>query len=77
MQLTTKDLLYLTDEMSWELLAMKKCHHFARECQDRQIADQIDRIGQMHQRHFETILNQIQAAAGNVGANQAGTSLTQ
>lgn len=29
MPLTTKDLNYLKDEMSWELLAFKKCHHYA------------------------------------------------
>lgn len=73
MQITTKDLSYLTDELSWELLAMKKCYHFARECQDPQIAQQLDQIGQMHQRHYETILKHLQVATGN--SQPMGTSM--
>lgn len=67
MQISSKDLNYLTDELSWELLAMKKCHHFAQECQDPQIAQTIERIGQMHQRHYETLLAQLQSATGASG----------
>ncbi|MBA4493709.1 hypothetical protein ACFO25_04860 [Paenactinomyces guangxiensis] len=64
MQISSKDLNYLVDELSWELLAMKKCYHYARECQDPQIAQMIDRVGQMHQQHYETILSQLQSASG-------------
>ncbi|SFI87509.1 hypothetical protein [Thermoflavimicrobium dichotomicum] len=64
MQISTKDLQYLTDEMSWELLAMKKCHHYATECQDQQIAQLMNQIGQMHQQHYETLLAQLQSATG-------------
>jgi type I site-specific restriction endonuclease len=63
-QISTKDLQYLTDEMSWELLAMKKCHHAAREVQDPAIATLINQVGQMHQRHYETLLVQLQMATG-------------
>ncbi|TCS96924.1 hypothetical protein [Hazenella coriacea] len=75
MQLSSKDLLYLTDEMSWELLAMKKCHHFAQECQDPQIAQIINQMGAMHQRHYETLLSQVQTASHQTGANPTSTMM--
>lgn len=67
MQLSNKDLSYLKDEMSWELLAFKKCHHFAQECQDPQIKKKLDEIGKIHQRHYQTLLNHVQQASGTTG----------
>lgn len=58
--ITTKDCLYLKDQLSWELVAMKKCHHFAQECQDQEIRQAIDRAGQMHQRHYQLLLKHLQ-----------------
>ncbi len=58
--ITTKDFLYLKDQLSWELLAMKKCRHFAAECSDPEIAAAIDKAGQMHQRHYGLILRHLQ-----------------
>ncbi len=57
--ITTKDHLYLKDQLSWELIAMKKCRHFAQECTDPEIANAIDRAGQMHQRHYELLLKHL------------------
>jgi hypothetical protein len=67
--ISTKDALYLTDMMSWNLLAMKKAHFFASQCQDPEVVAAIERAGQMHQRHYERILRHLQHA------NQANTSL--
>ncbi|RAK18610.1 hypothetical protein B0I26_10930 [Anoxybacillus vitaminiphilus] len=58
--ISTKDSLYLTDMMSWNLLAMKKAHFFASQCQDREIVAAIERAGQMHQRHYQKILSHLQ-----------------
>ncbi|MFC4767852.1 hypothetical protein [Effusibacillus consociatus] len=58
--ITTKDLLYLRDAMSWTLLAMKKCAHFAQECQDQEVKQLIDQAGQMHQRHYNMLLQHCQ-----------------
>ncbi|XEC94742.1 hypothetical protein AB6A23_26230 [Paenibacillus tarimensis] len=58
--ITTKDYLYLKDQLSWELIAMKKCRHFAQECTDQEIAQAIDRAGQMHQRHYGLLLKHLQ-----------------
>lgn len=59
MPLSTKDLNYLKDELSWELLAFKKCHHYAQECQDQQVKQLIDQCGRMHQQHYQQLLHHL------------------
>jgi len=76
MQLSTKDLNYIKDEMSWELLAFKKCHHYAQECQDPQIKQLIDDIGRKHQRHYEQLLQFMNTANTKTAPmNQPGTQM--
>lgn len=58
--ITIKDCSYLKDELSWEILAMKKCHHEALECSDQEIRTAIDKAGQMHQRHYTMLLKHLQ-----------------
>ncbi|NEU30115.1 hypothetical protein GN156_04885 [bacterium LRH843] len=58
--ITTKDQLYITDMLSWNLLAMKKAHFFAQQCQDQEIIQAIEKAGSMHQRHYEKILSHLQ-----------------
>lgn len=57
--LTTKDHLYITDMLSWNLLAMKKAHFFAQQCQDQEIIQALESAGKMHQRHYELILKHL------------------
>ncbi|MDK2901758.1 hypothetical protein H0A61_02076 [Koleobacter methoxysyntrophicus] len=57
--ITTKDLAYLKDAMSWELTAMKKCYHFARECSDAEVRNILERAGKMHQKHYEILLKHV------------------
>ena len=59
---TTKDHLYMTDMLSWNLLAMKKANHWAGECQDQEVIAALEKAGQMHQRHYEKILSQLGSA---------------
>jgi len=59
--ITDKDLSYLKDALSWELLAMKKCKHWAEACQDQEISHLIHQIGQMHQQHYIRLLNELNA----------------
>jgi hypothetical protein len=58
--ITTKDCLYLKDQLSWEIVAMKKCRHYAQECTDPELAKAIDKAGQMHQRHYQLLLKHLQ-----------------
>ncbi len=57
--ISTKDLNYLRDAMAWEIVAMKKCHNFAQQCQDQQIKQEIDKAGQMHQKHYQCLLKHV------------------
>jgi hypothetical protein len=57
---TTKDQLYLTDMLSWNLLAMKKAHFYASQCQNPEIKTQLDKVGQMHNQHYQKILSHLQ-----------------
>ncbi|HJV46119.1 MAG TPA: hypothetical protein VJ824_10395 [Bacillota bacterium] len=57
---TTKDLLYLKDAMSWLLLSMKKCSHFAAEVQCEKVREAINQVGQMHQRQYNLLLTHCQ-----------------
>ncbi|TLS38776.1 hypothetical protein [Pseudalkalibacillus caeni] len=58
--LSTKDHLYLTDMMSWNLMAMKKAHFYADLCQDQDVKAALDKAGQMHQQHYQKILNHME-----------------
>lgn len=57
---TVKDHLYITDMLSWNLLAMKKCHFFAQQCTDQDVKQAIEKAGQMHARHYQKILQHMQ-----------------
>ncbi|GGH75284.1 rubrerythrin [Pullulanibacillus pueri] len=58
--ISTKDHLYLEDMLSWNLNAIKKAHFFAQNVQDPDIQRAITQMAQMHQRHYQTLLNHIQ-----------------
>ncbi len=60
--ISTKDHLYLKDAMSWELTAMKKCFHFAREAVDPEIKMALDSAGQMHMNHYMRLLGHVNPA---------------
>ena len=54
--ISTKDALYLTDMLTWNLLACKKAHFYAQQCQDQELITHFEQCGQMHQRHYEQLL---------------------
>lgn len=58
--ITNKDQLYISDMLSWNLLAMKKCHFFAQQCKDTELQAVIEKTGQMHQQHYQRILSHLQ-----------------
>lgn len=57
--LSTKDCAYLTDALSWELLATKKAYHLARQSSDQQIKHQLEQISNLHQTHYDLLLNHL------------------
>jgi len=58
--LSDKELHYIKDYLSWELLAMKKCNEAANLCTDVQLQQLIRDTGKKHQQHYETILTHLQ-----------------
>ena len=58
--LSEKELLYLKDALSWELLAIKKCHEMAGQCQDQQVANLIRQTGKKHVQHYNELLSLLQ-----------------
>ena len=57
--ITTKDLAYIKDALSWELLAAKKCNLYSQMAQDPEIAGRLTAIGQVHERHYQLLLSQL------------------
>lgn len=55
-QISTKDLAYLQDQLSWELLAIKKYHEYANQCQDPDLKNLCKQNGQKHQQSFQTLV---------------------
>ncbi len=57
--ISSKDAMYLTDMLSWNLLAMKKAHFYAQQVQDQELINAFNACGQMHQHHYERILSHL------------------
>lgn len=58
--MSTKDHLYVKDMLSWNLLAMKKMHFFAQQCQNPDVKEALEQVGLMHDRHYQLLLQQMQ-----------------
>ncbi|GEN33383.1 MULTISPECIES: hypothetical protein [Aneurinibacillus] len=75
--MTTKDVHYVKDQLSWLLVAMKKCNHYSQECTDPQVKQLIDRAGQMHQRHYNTLLQHCQNNNASAMSSISGSMSAQ
>ncbi|MED4206368.1 ferritin-like domain-containing protein [Neobacillus mesonae] len=58
--ITSKDLQYLKDALSWELLAFKKFHFLAQQATNPNIKQALEKAGQMHQNHYQKLLSHLQ-----------------
>ncbi|MFK7696179.1 hypothetical protein [Paenibacillus sp. HJGM_3] len=58
--LTDKELNYVKDFLSWELLAVKKCEDAANACTDVQIQNKLRQCGQKHVQHYNQLLTHLQ-----------------
>ncbi|MDD2402731.1 MAG: hypothetical protein PHI90_04955 [Clostridia bacterium] len=57
--LSTKDVAYIKDALSWELDVIKKCNKFAQETQDSKIKNLIQRSVQVQQKHYNMLLKHL------------------
>ncbi|HEX7064577.1 MAG TPA: hypothetical protein VF199_05865 [Bacillales bacterium] len=60
--ITTKDHSYLEDILHWNMGAIKKTNFFAGQCQDPDIQNALTQACQMHERHYDLILQHFQNA---------------
>lgn len=82
--LSTKDLNYLKDMLSWELLAMKKYHHYAGECSqeaaDQGFKDLLVQLSDRHRQRYDQLLHYVQGAVGqsfSMSSTQVGQQKDQ
>ena len=75
--ITTKDLLYLKDALSWELLAFKKFHFLAQQVNNSEIKQALEKTGKMHQNHFQKLLTHLQVDNNTALANLPNPQQTQ
>jgi hypothetical protein len=54
--ISTKDLDYLSDMLDWNFTVSKKVYHFTNETNDEDITNEMKKISQMHEQHYNTIL---------------------
>jgi hypothetical protein len=54
--LTEKDLAYMHDMMSWELLATKKAYQYAQQTMDADCRNLMFQVAEQHQRNLERVL---------------------
>lgn len=54
--LTEKDLAYLKDTMSWELVACKKAYQYAHQTLEPECRQLMFQIAEHHQRNYERVL---------------------
>jgi len=59
-QITDKELHYIKDMLSWELLAMKKCNELASQCQNPSFQTLINQVGMRHEQQYNAILSHLQ-----------------
>ncbi|PLR94170.1 rubrerythrin family protein [Bacillus sp. T33-2] len=75
--ITTKDILYLKDALSWELLAFKKFHFLSRQVDNTEIRDAMDQAGKMHQKHFQKLLTHLEVDNNKALAEFSGQQSNQ
>lgn len=61
--LTEKDLAYLKDSMSWELLAAKKAYQYAHQTLEPECRQLMFQVAQTHQQNMEQLLNYLSQCA--------------
>lgn len=58
--LTEKDLAYLHDQMSWELVATKKSFQYAHQTLEPECRQLMFQVAEQHQRNLERLLGHLQ-----------------
>ena len=60
MNLTTKELSALEDQLNYEQILIKKYRAFSSQCNDTQLKVKCNQIADKHQQHFNTLMGYLQ-----------------
>lgn len=60
MSLSVKELSYIRDFLSWEILMAKKCNHYANQEVDPNFKGIFNSVGEVHQQNYLKVLNYLQ-----------------
>jgi len=71
--LTEKDLAYMHDMMSWELVATKKAYQYAQQTMDPDCRSLMFQVAEQHQRNLERILTHLEQHAATQPTSSATT----
>ncbi|MEW5784075.1 MAG: hypothetical protein AB1767_03145 [Bacillota bacterium] len=58
--ISTKELNYVKDFLSWELYMSKLCHQYAAQVTDQSFSGMLDQAGQVHQQNFNEIYHYLE-----------------
>ena len=58
--LSVKELNYIKDFLSWELLTVKKCNQYANQEVDPVFKGVFNHVGQIHQQNYLNLLTYLQ-----------------
>lgn len=70
--LTEKDLAYMHDMMSWELIATKKAYQYAQQTMEPDCRNLMFQVAEQHQRNLERILAHLEQ---HVATQPTGTAV--
>jgi len=68
--LSVKELNYVKDFLSWELLLAKKCSEYAKQEVDPNFKGIFDHAGQVHQQNYLNLLSYLEQQSSQGGVMQ-------
>ena len=58
--ISTKELNYMKDFLSWELYMSKLCHQYTSQSTDQNFSSMMEEAGQIHQQNFSDIFSYLE-----------------
>lgn len=60
--ISTKELNYVKDFLSWELYMAKICRQYAGQVTDQGFSQMLDKAGQVHQQNYDEMFSYLEQA---------------
>lgn len=68
--ISTKELNYVRDHLSWELLSAKACRDAANATPEEKFKRLFDETGSVHQRNYESLMSFIKSVQAGQGGGR-------